>query len=101
VCKSVAEAADRQYSHVFITTKAVPEITRTPDTLAPLLQAPYTEKYPQPIYVILQNGLGVERDLYKSIQGLGKGKPKVISTALRIGTNLRAPNVVEHNLVVR
>ncbi|KAM6501122.1 hypothetical protein JOM56_004136, partial [Amanita muscaria] len=44
VCKSVAEAADRPYSHVFIASKAVPELTKTPEILAPFLQAPYTDK---------------------------------------------------------
>ena len=58
---------DRSYSHVVVTTKAIPEITRTPDLLAPLLSPPYTSKYSQPTYVLLQNGLGVERDLYEAL----------------------------------
>ncbi|KAK2460801.1 hypothetical protein APHAL10511_007271 [Amanita phalloides] len=97
LCKSIEEATDRQYSHVFITTKAVPEITKTPDIVTPFLQSPYADKYSQPTYILMQNGLGVERDLYKAIRNLGKGEPRVIGTAHRIATNLIAPNVVEHN----
>ncbi|KAF8635561.1 hypothetical protein AX15_000211 [Amanita polypyramis BW_CC] len=96
LCKSVEEAADREYSHVFVVTKAVPEIVKTPDILSPLLRGPYADKYHQPAYIIVQNGLGVERDLYKAIEGLGKGKPKVIGTAVRMTTNLSAPNAVVH-----
>lgn len=80
-----------------ITTKAVPELTRTPTILSPLLSTPYTDKFSQPTYVLLQNGLNVEIDLYEALNKLGKGSPSIISTALYIGTNLLAPNVVEHN----
>lgn len=93
---------DRSYSHVVVTTKAIPEITRTPDLLAPLLSPPYTSKYSQPTYVLLQNGLGVERDLYEALKKLdGVSEPKIISTANWIGTNLLAPDVVQHNHFVR
>ncbi|KAF8635597.1 hypothetical protein AX15_000240 [Amanita polypyramis BW_CC] len=96
LCKSVEEAADREYSHVFVATKAVPEIVKTPDILSPLLREPYADKYRQPAYIVMQNGLGVERDLYKAIEKLGKGKPKVIGSAVRIAANLTAPNAVLH-----
>jgi len=97
LCKSVAEAADRPYSHVFIATKAVPEVAKTTDLLAPMLRAPYTDRYSQPTYIVLQNGLGVERDLYQQVKQVGKGEPTVVGTALRIGTNLGASNEVIHS----
>jgi 2-dehydropantoate 2-reductase len=79
-----------------VATKAVPELTRTPKLLEPLLSAPYADKYEQPTYVLLQNGLNVEVDLYKAVQALGKGTPKIVSAAVWIGTNLSALNVVKH-----
>lgn len=97
LCRSVADAADRPYSYVVVTTKAIPELMRTPKLLAPLLAARYTDQFSQPTYVLLQNGLNVEVDLYNALKELGNGDPSIISTALGIGTNLLAPNVVQHN----
>ncbi|KAF9260686.1 6-phosphogluconate dehydrogenase C-terminal domain-like protein [Marasmius fiardii PR-910] len=95
--QSVSHAADQAYDYVVITTKAVPDLVQTSQILAPLLSPPYTETHPQPSYVVLQNGLNVEVDLYRTIKRLGNGEPKVIGTSLYIGTNLLAPDVVEHN----
>lgn len=93
---SVAEAADRPYSYVILTTKAIPEVIKTSRVLEPLLSSPYSERHPQPTYVLLQNGLGVEQDLYHSVKALNQGEPKIISTVVWIGTNLVEKNVVEH-----
>jgi 2-dehydropantoate 2-reductase len=101
VCRSVADAADRPYSYVVVTTKAVPEVVKTSKILGPLLANEYTAKFAQPTYVLVQNGLNVEVDLYNAIKALDKGEPSIISTALWIGTNLVAPNVVEHGDFVR
>ncbi|RDB23670.1 hypothetical protein Hypma_009452 [Hypsizygus marmoreus] len=95
--RSVAEAADRPYSYVFLATKAVPERITTPSLLAPLLSSPYADAYPQPAYILLQNGLNVAVDLYHALVKLGKGEPRIISTATWIYTNLLEPNVVEHS----
>ncbi|KAG7095759.1 hypothetical protein E1B28_006464 [Marasmius oreades] len=97
LCQSVSQAADQPYDYVVVTTKAVPDLVQTSQILTPLLSPPYTDIHPQPSYVILQNGLNVEVDLYRTIKRLGQGEPKVIGTALYIGTNLLAPDVVEHN----
>jgi 2-dehydropantoate 2-reductase len=97
----VAEAADRPYSYVIVTTKAIPEVMKTPRILEPLLSRPYVERHPQPTYVLLQNGLGVERDLYHSVKALNQGEPNIISTVVWIGTNLVEKNVVSHNDFVR
>jgi ketopantoate reductase len=97
VASSVAEAADRPYSYVVLTTKAIPEVMKTPRILEPLLSRPYIERHPQPTYVLLQNGLGVERDLYHSVKALDQGEPNIISTVVWIGTNLVEKNVVSHN----
>jgi len=100
VYKSVADAANRSYSYVFITTKAIPEIARTPDILRPLLSSPYADLYSQPTYVVLQNGLNVERDLHEALVQLNKGPPSIIASALYILANLLGPNVVEHDSFV-
>jgi 2-dehydropantoate 2-reductase len=65
--------------------------------LKPLLSSPYANDHLQPTYILLQNGLNVELDLYNSLKALDKGDPSIISTAVWIGTNLVGPNVVEHN----
>ena len=45
----------------------------------------------------MQNGLNVEVDLYNALKAAGIDNPKILSTAVWIGTNLLAPNVVQHN----
>lgn len=52
----LADAANQQYDHVVVATKAVPDLITTPTLLAPLLTPPYSDKYSQPVYVLLQNG---------------------------------------------
>jgi 2-dehydropantoate 2-reductase len=106
VCKSVADAADRQYAYVVVTTKAIPELTKTSQILSPLLAKDYIGKFEQPNYVLMQNGLNVEVDLHNTLtqlqlQGEIREKPSIITSALWIATNLKAPNVVEHNEFVR
>lgn len=81
-------------------TKAVPDLIKTSTILAPLLSSPYIDKYSQPAYVLLQNGLNVEVDLYHAIKALGKDEPKIVGTSLYIGTNLLAPDLVDHNSFV-
>ena len=100
VCKSVAEAADRQYSYVLVTTKAIPELAKTSRILQPFISPAYLERFPQPTYVLMQNGLNVEVDLYNALKTAGIDNPKILSTAVWIGTNLLAPNVVQHNTFV-
>ncbi|KAG9007512.1 hypothetical protein FRB94_014281 [Tulasnella sp. JGI-2019a] len=94
VVGSVAEAADRSYTFVLITTKAFPDVLPTSKLLEPFLSRSYT--YPQPTYAILQNGLGVEKDLYA---GLSKrmpfASPQIINCAVYCGANLMG-NVMRH-----
>lgn len=101
VCRSVADAADRPYSYVVVTTKAVPELVRTPSLLSSLLSSPYADQHPQPTYVLMQNGLNVEVDLYEALKKLKPSEePRIISTAVWIGTELKGNNV-GHNGFVR
>src|SRR5258708_15109952 len=68
VLPSITQALDRPYDYVVVSTKAVPEIIRTPTLLSALLTSPYAGTHPQPTYVLLQNGLNVEKDLYISLK---------------------------------
>jgi len=77
-----------------VATKALPEITSTAELLAPLLDPSY--KFSQPIYILLQNGLGIENDLHSAAIKLNKGTPRILHGGVWIGTNLVAPNVVVH-----
>ncbi|QRV84535.1 ApbA domain-containing protein [Ceratobasidium sp. AG-Ba] len=89
VVKSLQEAADRQYKYVLVTTKALPDINPTPEILAPLLTAEYAGKYSSPTFVVLQNGLGVERDLYTAVQSAWpNSEPRLLSAAVYIQANL-------------
>ncbi|KAL1731055.1 hypothetical protein EV714DRAFT_272163 [Schizophyllum commune] len=108
VVKSVEAAADRAYSHVFIAAKCVPEVLPNSKLVAPLLSDDYIDAYysqpsayPQPVYVLLQNGWNFERELYERLRALGKGEPKIVSAALYIWTNMQGANVVRHSALER
>ncbi|KIY70723.1 6-phosphogluconate dehydrogenase C-terminal domain-like protein [Cylindrobasidium torrendii FP15055 ss-10] len=94
VVASIAEAATKQYDYVIVTTKLVPELLTTPQLLEPFLTAPYIDSFEQPVYVLAQNGLEIEQDLYDAVAALGK-TPKILPCALQIGCSL-VDNVVEH-----
>ncbi|KAI8985630.1 ketopantoate reductase PanE/ApbA C terminal-domain-containing protein [Trametes punicea] len=94
---NIEKALDRTYAYVVVATKAIPEIERTPALLKPLLSASYAETHPQPTYVLFQNGLNVEADLYEALRRLRPDEePRIISTAIWIGTGLLEKNLVEH-----
>lgn len=99
VCKSVEEAADQAYSYIVVTTKALPEMNPTSRILRPFLEPNYS--HPQPTYVLIQNGLGVEKDLYNALIQLNRGVPRIFNTSLFIYTNLSTDNLVEHGELVR
>ncbi|KIY43783.1 hypothetical protein FISHEDRAFT_51793 [Fistulina hepatica ATCC 64428] len=95
IFRTVAEAADRQYDFVLVATKCVPETAPTPKILASLLSTPYTETYRQPVYVLVQNGMSIEEDLYQSIQELKQGEPKIVTSAVFVFANALPPNIIE------
>ena len=105
VCSSVAEAAttDNPYTHVIVTTKSLPEVLPTSELVAPLLTSPYSIQFPQPTYVLVQNGLGVERDLYralKEISATGEEEPKLVTCSLYLMMRQVAKNAVKHSDLV-
>ncbi|KAG8928702.1 hypothetical protein FRC02_006577 [Tulasnella sp. 418] len=86
VVKSVSEALDRPYKYVVVATKALPDVLPTAQLLAPILLPSYN--HPLPTIVLLQNGIGVERDLYDhAFTSLGK-RLRIIAAAVYILTNL-------------
>ncbi|KAI1787023.1 ketopantoate reductase PanE/ApbA-domain-containing protein [Ganoderma leucocontextum] len=95
---TISDALDRPYSYVVLTTKAIPELQTTPSLLRPLISPPYSDSHPQPTYVLMQNGLNVEVALYNALKKLKPHEePRIISTAVWIGTGLLDKNTVEHN----
>jgi len=62
------EAVNREYSYVMLTTKAIPEIAKTPPVLDAFLSSPYTDMHTKPTATSLENGLGTKRDLYDRIK---------------------------------
>ncbi|KZT59288.1 6-phosphogluconate dehydrogenase C-terminal domain-like protein [Calocera cornea HHB12733] len=83
---SVSDAADRQYHYVVVTTKALPDVLPTSRLLSPLLAAEY--KFPQPTYVLAQNGLGVEDDLYAAAKRTRSHEPIIITGAVFLDASL-------------
>lgn len=98
VVQSLEEVLDSSFDYCIVSTKAVPEVLTTPALLGPLLTDRY--HHPQPAYVLLQNGLGVEADLYSALKGR-YDEPTVISCALYIMTNVTAEGNVSHGTFER
>lgn len=81
---------------MLVATKVLPGISPTSSLLQPILSCSY--KHPQPAFVLLQNGLGIENDLYEAaLKALSAGAPRILSCTVNIGTNLLSENVVQHN----
>jgi 2-dehydropantoate 2-reductase len=102
VVNSITAALDRQYSYVVLATKAIPDVIKNSALLSPLLSPPYSLKFKQPAYVVLQNGLNVESDLYEAVAQLGNGEPHIIGTALWIAASSLDKTVVQvenHHIV--
>ncbi|KAF8875274.1 ketopantoate reductase PanE/ApbA-domain-containing protein [Mucidula mucida] len=88
---SVAEAADTQYTYVVVVTKCLPDVFKTSELLEPLIHAPFKD---QPIYVLVQNGLGIETDLYQAVKHAGH-QPRIISVAMFVLANQIGPNIIQ------
>ncbi|KAG7095753.1 hypothetical protein E1B28_006462 [Marasmius oreades] len=108
---TVLDAVDRKYDYVFVATKVVPEVMTTEKILAPLLNKSYTEKWGQPIYVLLQNGMGVEEGIYTATKAVesevGRGAAhdprgslhaptRIVSACVYYMSNLIAPDIVQY-----
>ncbi|KAG8798369.1 hypothetical protein FRC16_007372 [Serendipita sp. 398] len=98
VVQSPDELLDSAFDYVVVCTKAVPDVVTTPRLLGPLVTDQYRQ--PQPVYVLLQNGLGVEKDLAQATSNLRR-RPVIISCALYIMTNIQANGEVSHGTFER
>lgn len=91
VCRTVAEAADTPYKYVVVLTKCLPDVLPTSVLLEPLLAPSYVSlcASTSPVFVLVQNGLGIEVDLYAALekQHQGNGKGRIISAAVFILAN--------------
>ena len=109
------------YSYVVVATKALPGLSSTAEVLRPIfsrsgsqvgltadvVKTPEPKSIEEPVYVLMQNGLNVERELYDALVvenaangdsgAAGSYRPRILSTAVWIGTNLVSENVVEHS----
>jgi len=81
VARSVQDAIESgiAFSYVIVTTKYLPDITTTTQILQPLLSDSYVHPV-LPTVVLMQNGLGIEEDIYAAL----KSHPKTVSTAMVI-----------------
>ncbi|KAG8815595.1 hypothetical protein FRC17_000655 [Serendipita sp. 399] len=101
VLKDVEEAASYEFDYVFVCTKVIPELKRTTDILAPLFAKGYS---PKTKYVLLQNGLGIETDLYSVLSSLLKDQngtlspttPTIISCAVYLMANVLEDGSILH-----
>ncbi|THH30314.1 hypothetical protein EUX98_g3892 [Antrodiella citrinella] len=97
IFKSINEAADRAYSHVVLVTKMIVELETNSQLLEPLLSPAYTEKFSQPVYVLMQNGMNIEVDLWNAVKALNQETPRIIGTSVYIGSKLLDKHIVEHS----
>lgn len=79
--KSVHDAVESgiAFSYVLVTTKYLPDIITTTQILQPLLSDSYVHPV-LPTVVLMQNGLGIEEDIYAAL----KSHPKTVSTPMVI-----------------
>jgi 2-dehydropantoate 2-reductase len=86
VVRDIHEVALDQFDYVFICTKAIPEVVSTPEILEPFI----SQTLVPPTYVLLQNGLGVEDDLYTALKKKNPNSdPMIVSCALYIMANVQ------------
>jgi len=99
VAKSVQDAIEPGigFSYVLITTKYLPDITTTTQTLQPLLSDSYVHPV-LPTVVLMQNGLGIEEDIYATLKSHPKtvSTPVVISCAVYITASVLDDGSVSH-----
>ncbi|PVG03056.1 ApbA-domain-containing protein [Serendipita vermifera] len=86
VVRDIRDVALEQFDYVFICTKAIPEVVSTAEILEPFIN----QTLVQPTYVLLQNGLGVEDDLYAALKKKSpNSEPMIVSCALYIMANVQ------------
>lgn len=71
--RSVEEAADRPYAYIVCAVKCLLDIKPTSAILEPLLKQ--LPSHPTTAIVLLQNGVGIEEDLMKTLANFGANNP--------------------------
>jgi len=99
VAKSVQDAIESglAFSYVLVTTKYLPDIITTAQILQPLLSDSYVHPV-LPTIVLMQNGLGIEEDIYAALKSYPKtlSSPMVISCAVYITASVLDDGSVIH-----
>lgn len=99
VVRRIEDAYPFEFDYVFVCTKVVPGISSTPAILRLVIQ-----QLPRssPTFVLLQNGLGVEKELQEAIESqvesnaTPSARPLIISCALYIMANVLENGTVIH-----
>lgn len=87
VVRNVEDAADRSYDYIICATKCIPEVIPTSHILSPLLtltssSSPSTISASTSV-VLLQNGIGIEDDVFAFLSDLSSGERGGGETKLR------------------
>ncbi|GAA5896582.1 hypothetical protein JCM5296_004182 [Sporobolomyces johnsonii] len=95
--QDAAEANDRAYKYIIVSTKCLPDLLPTASILAPFLEADQNQSIDLedgPTVVLIQNGIGIEH-------GLQSAYPQVpiISVVAWIGANLKPGPRVTHGML--
>lgn len=79
VVRTVEEAANEQYSYLICAAKCLPDVRPTSDILAPLLNSISTSSSTS--IVLLQNGVGIEDDIFEALSKRGLSSPVISGCA--------------------
>lgn len=79
VVRTVEEAANEQYSYIICAAKCLPDVHPTSDILAPLLNSISTPSATS--IVLLQNGVGIEDDIFEALLKRGLNSPVISGCA--------------------
>ncbi|GAA5918314.1 hypothetical protein JCM1841_002167 [Sporobolomyces salmonicolor] len=95
--QDTAEANDRAYKYIIVSTKCLPDLLPTASILAPFLEEEQNQSIDLedgPTVVLIQNGIGIEH-------GLQSAYPQVpiISVVAWIGANLKPGPRVTHGML--
>jgi 2-dehydropantoate 2-reductase len=75
VVRTVEEAANQQYTYIICAVKCLPDVRPTSEILGPLLDT--LSSSPEAAIVLLQNGIGIEDDIFEALKHRGLNNPVI------------------------